>query len=46
MMMQQNYKLVHSTMLGQISQPNWFNLFARAYSPNPNPVNPQPGLPR
>lgn len=45
-MLQQNYKLVHSTMLGQINQPNWFNLFARAFSPNPNPVNQQPGLPR
>ncbi|HBB25919.1 MAG TPA: hypothetical protein DCZ59_06595 [Bacteroidetes bacterium] len=44
--LQQNYKLVHSTMIGQINQPNWFNLFARAFSPNPNPVKQQPTVPR
>lgn len=45
-MMQQNYKLVHSTMLGQVNQPNWFELFARAFSPTPNRVNPTSGIPR
>jgi GWxTD domain-containing protein len=45
-MLQQNYKLVHSTMIGQINQPNWFNLFARAYSPNPNPTGQQSTNPR
>ena len=45
-MLQQNYKLVHSTMIGQINQPNWFNLFARAFSPNPNPAKQQPTIPR
>jgi GWxTD domain-containing protein len=46
MTLQQNYKLVHSTMIGQINQPNWFNLFARAFSPNPNPAKQQPTIPR
>ncbi|MBU3678636.1 MAG: GWxTD domain-containing protein [Candidatus Kapabacteria bacterium] len=46
MMLQQNYKLVHSTMIGQVREPNWFNLYARAFNPNPNPVNQQPGISR
>lgn len=35
--LQQNLKLVHSTVIGNVNQPNWFNLFAKAYEPNPNP---------
>ncbi|MEY2720054.1 MAG: hypothetical protein RLZZ273_1420 [Bacteroidota bacterium] len=37
--LQQNLKLVHSTVIGNVNQPNWFNLFAKAYEPNPNPSN-------
>ena len=33
----QNHRLVHSTMLGQVRQTNWFNLYAKAFSPNPTP---------
>lgn len=37
--LQQNLKLVHSTVIGNVNQPNWFNLYAKAYEPNPNPSN-------
>jgi GWxTD domain-containing protein len=32
------FPLVHSTMFGQIRDENWFNRWAKAYSPDPNPV--------
>lgn len=37
--LQQNHRLVHSTMIGQVKEPNWFNLYARAFSPNPTPAS-------
>lgn len=37
--LQQNLKLVHSTVIGNVNQPNWYNLYAKAYEPNPNPSN-------
>jgi len=33
----QNHQLVHSTMIGEVRNTNWFNQYARAFSPNPNP---------
>ncbi len=36
--LQQNHRLVHSTMMGQVREPNWFNLYAKAFDPNPNPI--------
>ncbi len=35
--LQQNHRLVHSTMIGQVREPNWYNLYAKAFSPVPNP---------
>lgn len=34
----QNHKLVHSTRLGEIRNENWFNQWAKAFSPDPNPT--------
>ena len=34
----QDHRLVHSTMLGEVNNENWFNLYAKAFSPNPNPT--------
>lgn len=34
----QNHRLVHSTMLGEVRNENWFSLYAKAFSPNPNPT--------
>jgi GWxTD domain-containing protein len=36
--LQQNHRLVHSTMIGQVREPNWFNIYAKAFEPNPNPL--------
>lgn len=36
--LQQNHRLVHSTMIGQVREPNWFNLYAKAFEPNPTPL--------
>lgn len=38
MHLMQDHKLVHSTMLGEIRNENWYNLYAKAFSPNPNPT--------
>lgn len=35
----QNHRLVHTTMIGEIRNENWFNEFAKAFSPNPTPEN-------
>lgn len=37
--LQQNHRLVHTTMIGNVKEPNWYNLFAKAFSPDPSPVN-------
>ncbi|MCX6141090.1 MAG: GWxTD domain-containing protein [Candidatus Kapabacteria bacterium] len=37
--LQQNHRLVHSTMIGQVKEPNWYNLYAKAFSPNPSPAS-------
>lgn len=37
----QNHKLVHSTVIGEVKDDNWFNRWARAFSPDPNPVHQQ-----
>jgi len=36
--LQQNHRLVHSTMIGNVKEPNWYKLYAKAFSPDPNPV--------
>lgn len=33
----QNHTLVHSTVIGEVRNDNWYNEFARAFSPNPTP---------
>ena len=38
MNLQQNHRLVHSTMIGQIREPNWYNLYCKAFEPNPIPL--------
>jgi len=40
----QNHKLVHSTVIGEVRDEKWFDRWARAFSPSPNPV--QDLLPR
>lgn len=37
----QNHKLVHCTVIGEVKDDNWFNRWARAFSPDPNPVHQQ-----
>jgi GWxTD domain-containing protein len=34
----QNHKLVHSEMIGEIRDENWFNNYAKAFSPDPTPT--------
>lgn len=38
MHLMQDHKLVHSTMLGEIQNENWMNLYAKAFAPDPNPT--------
>jgi len=35
----QNHKLVHSTVIGEVKDEKWFDRWARAFSPDPNPVH-------
>lgn len=35
----QNHKLVHSTVIGEVKDDNWFSRWARAFSPDPNPID-------
>ncbi|MBN9400263.1 MAG: GWxTD domain-containing protein ['Candidatus Kapabacteria' thiocyanatum] len=34
----QNHRLVHSTYIGEVRDENWFNRYAKAFSPDPNPT--------
>lgn len=34
----QNHRMVHSTKFGELRDENWFNRWAKAYSPDPNPI--------
>lgn len=51
MMRQENYKLVHvggqggSTVIGQVREPNWFNLYVVEQGSNPNRVDQTPAFP-
>lgn len=36
--MLQNHRLVHSTMIGQVREQNWYNIYAKAFQPNPNSI--------
>lgn len=45
LMRQENYKLVHSTMIGQVREENWFNLYVVEQGSNPNGVDQTPAIP-
>jgi GWxTD domain-containing protein len=34
----QNHRLVHSTLIGEVRNENWFVQYAKAFSPDPNPT--------
>jgi GWxTD domain-containing protein len=34
----QNHRLVHSTMIGEVRNEKWFDLYAKAFQPDPNPT--------
>ncbi len=38
MQLQQNHRLVHSTMIGEIRNERWFEMYAKAFEPDANPT--------